>query len=244
MSMSEFGDASSPRRHTPVRPSHTLRGRRLLGVPWQAFELAFLENRLKTEEAFRRFCMFGRPAAEPMPGCAHPVRIGQHLYDAEALRNLYIAQSVGAAIQELLERARQMPDAPLRSHGQTGHGAAESVDLAVSNVRVAALRPLVRDALLIEICTARGKMVDLDPIGANLASLAFEVFLADPAPHELPRRLAEELANEGLIRRNVIEVLDRMEIYGAAHMGRAVVLNSLLPRWRSTRLRQSRAHGR
>ena len=242
--MSEFGDTPSPRRPASVRPSHTSRGRRLLGVPWQAFELAFLENRLKTEQAFRRFCMFGRPAPDPVPGCEQPVRIGQHLYDAEALRNLYIAQGVGAAIQTLLERARTTPDASPPSRGKPAQTPQESTERVVTDVRLAALRPLVRDALLIEICTARGKMVDLDPIGANLATLAFEVFLADPAPHELPRRLAEELANEGLIRRNVIEVLDHMEIYGAAHMGRAVVLNSLLPRWRSTRVRQSRAHGR
>ena len=242
--MPDFGDAPSPRRPAPVRPSHTARSRRLLGVPWQAFELAFLENRLQSEEAFRRFCMFGRPAPEPMPGCAQPVRIGQNLYDAEALRNLYIAQGVGAAIQELLERARKAPNLEVQAPGCSGGGPNESTEQAVTNVRLAALRPLVRDALLIEVCTARGKVIDFDPIGPNLATLAFEVFLADAAPHELPRRIAEELANEGLLRRNVIEMLDRMEVYGATGMGRAVVLNTLLPRWRSTRLRQSRAHGR
>lgn len=242
--MPDFGDAPSPRRPAPVRPSHTVRGRRLLGVPWQAFELAFLENRLKTEEAFRRFCMFGRPAPEPLPGCAQPVRIGTHLYDAEALRNLYIAQGVGSAVQALLEQAAGARDGAPGGEKAGASTKPLSPEKIVRDLRVAALRPLVRDALLIEVCTARGKTVDFDLIGPNLATLAFEVFLADPAPHELPRRLAEELSGEGLLRRTVIELLDRMEVYGPTHMGRAVVLNSLLPRWRSTRLRQSRAHGR
>jgi len=242
--MPDFGDAPSPRRPASVRPSHSLRGRRLLHVPWQAFEIAFLESRIQTEEAFRRFCMFGRLAPEPLPGCAQPVRVGQHLYDAEALRNLYIAQGVGVAVQKLLEHFRT-PGAPTTPAAPAAETAAQpSPEQVVTAVRLAALRPLLRDALLIEAGSARGKSIDFDLLGPNLAALAFEVFLADAAPHELPRRVAEELVGEGLLRRTVIEVLDRMVVYGVREMGRAVVQNSLLPRWRAARLRQDRAHGR
>jgi hypothetical protein len=236
MTMPEFGDAASPRPRKPVRPSHSVRSRRLLGVPWQGFELAFLDTRVRTEEAFRRFCMFGRLAPEPLAGCQQPVRIGTNLYDAEALRNQYIAQGVGAAIQTMLEQARQ--GEPLGVPNSSG----SSTEQAVAALRQAALRPLVRDALLIEICTSRGRVVDLDLVGPNLAALAFEVFLADPAPHELPYRIAQELAAEGLVRRTVIELLDRMEVFGPREMGGAVVRNSLLPRWQGARLRRMRAH--
>lgn len=236
MSTPDFGDAPSPRRPTPVRPSHTPRSRRLLGVPWQAFELAFLDNRVKTEEAFRRFCMFGRPAPEPIAGCQQPVRIGTNLYDAEALRNLYIAQGVGAAIQTMLDQARQGDPAA------TAKAPLQSTEQAVSALRTAALRPLVRDAMLIEICTSRGRVVDMGVVGPNLAALAFEVFLADPAPHELPHRIAQALASEGLVRRSVIELMDHMEVFGPREMGSAVVRNSLLPRWQGARLRRMRTH--
>lgn len=234
MTMPDFGDAASPRPRKPVRPSHSVRSRRLLGVPWQGFELAFLDTRIRTEEAFRRFCMFGRPAPESIAGCQQPVRIGTNLYDAEALRNLYIAQGVGAAIQTMLEQARQGDAAA------TERSPLPSTEQAVSALRTAALRPLVRDAMLIEICTSRGRVVDLDVVGPNLAALAFEVFLADAAPHELPHRIAQELASEGLVRRSVIELLDHMEVFGPREMGSAVVRNSLLPRWQGTRLRRMR----
>lgn len=236
MSTPEFGDAASPRPRKPVRPSHSVRGRRLLGVPWQGFELAFLDTRIRTEQAFRRFCMFGRPAPEPMAGCEQPVRIGTNLYDAEALRNQYIAQGVGAAIQAMLEQARQgaSPNSPAVPPAST--------EQTVAALRQAALRPLLRDAMLIEICTSRGRVVDLELVGPNLAALAFEVFLADPAPHELPHRIALELASQGLVRRSVIELLDRMEVFAPREMGGAVVRNSLLPRWQGARLRRMRAH--
>lgn len=237
MSIPDFGDDLSPRRPTPVRPSHTARGRRLLQVPWQAFEVSLLDHRVRSEEDFRRFCMFGHPAPEPMPGCAQPVRIGAQLYDAEALRNLYIAQGVGAAIERVFRQARDSAGAPKEPPAP-----AMPVERAVAGVRQAALLPLVRDALLIEICSMRNRALDAQQVGCNLATLAFEVFLADPAPHELPERLAAQLADEGLVRCTEIELLGRMQVYGPREMGGAVVRNSLLPRWRPMRLRQSRAH--
>lgn len=239
MSFPDFDGDASPRRPLRVRPSITTAGRRLLGVPWQPFELEFLDHMVPTEQAFRRFCMFGRMAPSPMPNCARPVRIGGHLYDAEALQNAYIAQAIGGAVQQLLADAQK----PGRG-GTAGAKPAPSMEQSVAEMRRLMLRPLVRDALLIEICARRAVPVDLRDVGANLAQLAFEVFLGDAAPHELPRRLVHELSKEGLVRRLP---------FGDSHIGseiavpcetaRSLVRGMLLPRWQCARVRPSRARG-
>jgi len=78
-------------RNTPVRPSLPLWKRLSLQLtPLRKREVNEFMKRLDSERDLRIFCTFGKPGPMPVNGCRHPVMLDGTVYDADAVRQLYL----------------------------------------------------------------------------------------------------------------------------------------------------------
>ena len=75
----------------PVRPSLPFWKRLCLDLsPMRKREVNDFMQRLESERDVRIFCTFGKPGPRAVSGCQHPVFIDGQVYDADALRELYL----------------------------------------------------------------------------------------------------------------------------------------------------------
>jgi len=75
----------------PVRPSLPFWKRLCLDLsPMRKREVNDFMQRLESERDVRIFCTFGKPGPRAVNGCQHPVFIDGQVYDADALRALYL----------------------------------------------------------------------------------------------------------------------------------------------------------
>jgi hypothetical protein len=81
----------SSHKNKPVRPSLPLWKRLSLQLmPLRKREVNDFMKRIETEQDMRIFCTFGKPGPLPVNGCRHPVLLDGMVYDADALRELYL----------------------------------------------------------------------------------------------------------------------------------------------------------
>lgn len=81
----------SNRDTKPVRPSLPFWRRLSLDLrPVRRHEVREFMRRISSERDLRIFCTFGKPGPLPVNGCRHPVLVDGKVYDADALRELYL----------------------------------------------------------------------------------------------------------------------------------------------------------
>lgn len=230
-------DRRDPAPRKPVRPSIRPYTRTLLDKPFQPFEDQILQRMLASEQDFRIFCMFGRPVCGPLPGCPRPVVIRNRGYDARLLRAVYL----GLSMDHLLSSQRVEPAATAEA---TSHASERSGTEALASL----LRPLLLDAVLLEIAGHAKTTWRLDPLGPALATLCFEHFTAHADPLQSLVDLADDLARQGLLQppSDLIEVGGAPMFslgYRGTPKGRAHLEEHVLPRWECARIRRSRLPG-
>ncbi|NBX25828.1 MAG: hypothetical protein EBQ99_07240 [Planctomycetes bacterium] len=248
MSFPDSGPTPGPRDpapRKPVRPSIRPFTRTLLDKPFQPFEMQLLQRMLANEQDFRIFCMFGRPICGPMAGCERPVVIRGRAYDSRVLRTVYL----GTALESLLTSVGDQTTAPAAG-AQTPDQPAATPEPPFTGTAClrSLLRPLLRDALLLEVASSPRPVYRLDHIGQTLATLSFEHFSACPDPASVVSALAQELVTDGLLGgpSDIVDVAG-MPMFALGHMatprGKAHVAGVVMPRWASARVRRTPAPG-
>lgn len=162
--------------------------------PFQPFEQQILQRMIASEQDFRIFCMFGRPVGASLPGCERPVTIRGRVYDSRILRTLYL----GAATEHMLAGADAVPSpqAGTDPH-ERSVGPAEIVNSRTVVQRM--LRPLLRDATLLEVAGHAKSTFCFAHLGTVLATLCFEHFSTAADPLATVHDIADGLAKEGLL---------------------------------------------
>jgi len=226
-----------PAPRKPVRPSIRPYTRTLLGKPFQPFEDQILQRMLASERDFRIFCMFGRPVCGPLPGCPRPVVIRNRGYDARLLRAVYL----GLSMDQLLSTQGTEPTA-------ASEAATQDPDRSGTEALATLLRPLLMDAVLLEIAGHAKATWRLDPLGPALATLCFEHFTAHADPLQGIVDIADGLASQGMLQApsDLIEVGGAPMFslgYRGTPKGRAHLEEHVLPRWECARIRRSRLLG-
>jgi hypothetical protein len=234
-----------PAPRKPVRPSIRPFTRTLMDKPFQPFEMQLLQRMLASERDFRIFCMFGRPTCGPLAGCDRPIVIRGRAYDSRVLRAVYL----GTALETLLTSAGEQTAAQTNG-GQTPEQpeSAEAAPFTGTACLRSLLKPLLLDAILLEVAGSPRPVYRLDHIGQMLATLSFEHFAACPDPAAVISGLAQELAADGLLS-GPSDILDvaGVPLFALGHVatpkGKAHVAGHVVPRWASARVRRTHAAG-
>jgi hypothetical protein len=229
-----------PTPRKPVRPSIRPYTRTLLDTPFQPFETQILQRMLASEQDFRIFCMFGRPVSPPCPGCERPVVIRNRTYNAPLLRAIYL----GGSMDQLLSNGPLVEAAGPEEASQHVQPPENTGRRALATL----LRPLLQDAVLLEIAGHAKATWRLDPLGPALATLCFEHFITVPDPLQGIVDIADALARQGLLQppSDLIETGGAPMFslgYSGTPKGRARLAEHVLPRWECARVRRSRLMG-